>query len=114
MPIFNGWIIRAVVLRLRQPDMKVQRRFALILGIALAAFLVGALIYLFQQQTSGDENSAAIIIFAAMGVLITIMMIIAYIIRRKTGADQNPWGTKEALGMIERDDQRRANKRKRG
>ena len=50
MPIFNGWIIRALAVRLRQPEMGPQRRFLLIVALVLALFLIGALWYLFQRD----------------------------------------------------------------
>ena len=101
MPIFNGWIVRALAVRLRQPEMGPQRRFLLVVALVLALFLIGALWYLFQQPTNTDEalERAAIKVFAAMGVLIALLMVAAVIVGKKTKAR---WTVEEALEMADR------------
>ena len=67
MPIFNGWIIRALAARLRQPGMRPQRRFLAAASLLMALFVTGAVIYLFRQPTEDAMERAALKVFAAMG-----------------------------------------------
>jgi heme O synthase-like polyprenyltransferase len=101
MPIFNGWIIRALAVRLRQPEMGPQRRFMLVVALVLALFLIGALWYLFQQPDDNALERAAIKVFAAMGVLIALLITAAVIVGKKTKAR---WTVEEALEMADRKD----------
>ena len=96
MPIYNGWIIRALAVRLRQPGMQTQRRFVVAAGIMLAIFVVGALFHLFRQPTEGAMERAAVEVFALMGVLIAVAIAAAVVVRRRTGAS---WSDEEALKM---------------
>ena len=96
MPIVNGWIVRALAVRLRQPGMKMQRRFTLIVALILAVFVAGALVYLARQPTEDALENAALKVFAAMGVLIAILITVAVLVRKRTGA---AWTTQEALEM---------------
>lgn len=97
MPFSNlGGIVRVLVTLLRRPEMKIQRRFVLITGIVLAIFFVWAVWFLFQQPTPSAEEDAAITIFLVAGVLITVLLIIAVIIRKKTVVKR---GTDEALSI---------------
>jgi Na+/proline symporter len=84
--VFNAWIIREVAARLRQPGMKTQRRFVLIVALVLALFLCGALLYLFRQPTNDAMESAALKVFAAFGALIAILISLAVLVRKKTAA----------------------------
>lgn len=99
MPIFNGWLIRALILRLRQPGMRPQRLSLLVMFIVLAVFIGGALFYLFQQPTEDALESAALKVFAAMGVLCAFLIFAAVVIRRKTEAR---WTTEEAMKLAGR------------
>lgn len=100
MPVFNGWIIRALILRLRQPDMKPQRLFMLITATVLSIFVGGASVYLFRQPTEDALESAALKVFAAMGVLCAILISVAVVIRRRTEAR---WTTEEAMKLTSRE-----------
>jgi hypothetical protein len=106
MPIFNGWIIRALAVRLRQPEMGPQRRFLLVVALVLGLFLIGALWYIFQQPTDTDIalERAAIRVFAAMGVLIAIIITAAVIVGKKTKAK---WSVEEALETAGRRNRRK-------
>jgi hypothetical protein len=86
MTTFNGWIIGALIKRLRQPGMRTARRFVLIKSLVLAIFLVGASFYIFRQPTEDALEMAALKVFAAFGVLIAILICIAVFIRRRTRA----------------------------
>lgn len=46
LTIYNGWVIRALVVCLRQPSMPTQRRMVLVMGIVFALFVAGAVFYL--------------------------------------------------------------------
>ncbi|HWT03061.1 MAG TPA: hypothetical protein VN256_22615 [Pyrinomonadaceae bacterium] len=93
---YNNWIIRALVARLRQPGMRTQRRFVAATGLVLALFATGAAIYLFRQPTNDAMERAAIKVFAAMGVLILILIAAAVFIRKRTRAS---WSQEETLKM---------------
>lgn len=94
MAISNGWIIRALIQRLQQPGMKVQRRFVLGASLLLAIFLVGAIFYIFRQPTEDALEMAALKTFAALGLLIVILICAAIFVRKRTGAK---WTTQQAL-----------------
>ena len=96
MPIANGWIIRALAVRLSRPDMKTQRRFVALVGLLLALFVAAAVVYLFRQPDDDALEAAALKVFAAMGVLIAAIISLAVVVRRRTGAR---WTTEEALEM---------------
>jgi hypothetical protein len=96
MPISNGWIIRALAERLRQPGMRTQRRFVVAVGLLLVLFVIGAVIYLFRQPTNDAMEQAALKVFAAMGVLIAIVIAAAVVVRKRTSAS---WSQEEALRM---------------
>lgn len=83
---YNLWIIRAVIGQLRRPDRGAQRRFMLGAGIALATFLCWAFVYLSQQATEQDLEQAALTVFAAMGLLVVVIIGVAFVVRRKTRA----------------------------
>ena len=104
MPIFNGWIIRALAVRLREPEMGPQRRFMLVVALVLALFLVGAFWYLFQQPDDNALERAAIKVFAAMGVLIALIITAAVTVGKKTKAR---WPVGEALEMADRKDRQK-------
>ena len=95
----NWWIIRALVVRLSRPDMKTQRRFVALVGLVLALFLVGACVYLFRQPDDDALEAAALKVFAAAGALIAVLVCLAVVVRRRTGAR---WTTEEALEMAGR------------
>ena len=101
----NGWIIRALAARLRQPGMRPQRRFLAAAGLLMALFVTGAVIYLFRQPTEGALEGAALKVFAAMGVFIAIAIAAAVVVRKRTGAS---WSREEALRMA---DERRGGRR---
>ncbi|HEX6622773.1 MAG TPA: hypothetical protein VF064_03620 [Pyrinomonadaceae bacterium] len=96
MPIFNGWIIRALAARLRQPGMRPQRRFLAAAGFLMALFVTGAVIYLFRQSTEDAMERAALKVFAAMGVFVALLIGAAVVVRKRTGAS---WPQEEALRM---------------
>ncbi len=96
MPFSNGWIIRALAARLRQPGMRAQRRFTAAAGLALLLFVAGAVYYLWRQPTEDALERAALRVFAAMGLLIVVCVAAALVVRRKTGAS---WTEEEALRM---------------
>ncbi len=94
MLFHHTWVIRALMVRLRQPGMCVQRRFLAILGLVLVLFLVAALVHLFKQPDDSAMERAALEIFAALGVLVIGAMACAIVIRKKTGAS---WSDEDAL-----------------
>ncbi len=94
MLFHHTWVIRALMVRLRQPGMCVQRRFLAILGFVLVLFLVAALVHLLKQPTDTAMERAALEVFAAMGVLLGGAMACAIVIRKKTGAS---WSDEDAL-----------------
>lgn len=96
MPIYNAWIIRALIQRLRQPEMKPQRRFITVACAVLFLFLVWAFRHLFRQPTENDLERAALEVFAVICVLIFFLMVGAVIVRKRTSAR---WTTEEALRM---------------
>jgi type VI protein secretion system component VasK len=96
MYIYNGWIFRALAVRLRQPGMKAQRWFMLGMALVFAAAIAWALVFLFRQETEQALEEAALIVFALFGALIAIALLLAYVVRKKTGAR---WTTEEALEM---------------
>lgn len=96
MPISNGWIIRALAARLRQPGMRPQRRFVVAISILMALFVIGAMIYLFRQPTEDAMERAALRVFAMMGIFIAIVIAAAIVLRKRTGAS---WSQEEALKM---------------
>lgn len=96
MPISNAWIIRALAERLRQPGMRVQRRFVAVVSLLMVLFVIGAVIYLFRQPTEDAMEQAAIKVFAAMGILIAIVIAGAVVVRKRTAAS---WSEEEALRM---------------
>jgi predicted permease len=96
MPIYNLWIIRALIVRLRQPDMRRQRRFVIAASLLMTLFVIGALTYLFRQPTEDAMEQAALRVFAAMGILIAILIGAAVVVRKRTGAS---WPPEEALQM---------------
>lgn len=86
MTAFNGWLIRELITRLRQPGMKTARRFVLISGVALAIFLAGAVFYILRQPTEDALETAALKVFAAMGLLIFVLIGLAIFVRKRTRA----------------------------
>jgi len=96
MPIYNLWIIRALIVRLRQPGMRRQRRFVIAASLLMTLFVIGALTYLFRQPTEDAMEQAALKVFAMMGILIAILIGAAVVVRRRTGAS---WPQEEALRM---------------
>lgn len=94
MTNFNGWLIRALIRRLQQPGMRTQRRFVLFTSLVLLIFLVGALFYIFRQPTEDALEMAALKVFAALGLLIVILIGAALYVRKRTSAR---WTTQEAL-----------------
>jgi flagellar biogenesis protein FliO len=96
MPISNGWIIRELVVRLRQPGMQPQRRFMVAVSLLMVLFVIGAVIYLFRQPTDDAMEQAAIKVFAVMGILIAIVIAAAVVVRKRTGVR---WSQDEALRM---------------
>ena len=96
MPISNGWIIRVLAARLRQPGMRPQRRFLAVVSLLLALFVTGALVYLFRQPTNDAMEQAALRVFALMGIFIAILIAAAVVIRKRTSAT---WSQDEALKM---------------
>ena len=96
MPINNGWILRALAVRLRQPGMGPQRRFAFVVSVLMALFVIGAGIYLFRQPTDDAMERAAIKVFAVMGIFFAIAIAAAVVVRERTGAS---WSQEEALRM---------------
>ena len=96
MSMYNGWIIRALAVRLRQPGMRTQRRVVAAIGLGLALFVLGALFHLFRQPTDDAMERAAVEVFALMGILIAVVIAAAVVIRRRTDAS---WPVEEALEM---------------
>jgi cytochrome bd-type quinol oxidase subunit 1 len=96
MPISNGWIIRALAVRLRQPGMRPQRRFMFAVSLLMILFATGAVIYLFRQPTEDAMERAAIKVFALMGILIAIVIAAAVVVRKRTRAS---WSQAETLQM---------------
>lgn len=96
MAIVNGWIVRALAVRLSQPGMKTQRRFTALACLVMALFVAGALVYLFRQPDEDALEAAALKVFAAAGALVAVLVCLAAVVRRKTGAR---WTTEEALEM---------------
>jgi hypothetical protein len=78
--------------------MRPQRRFLLVVGILMALFVVGALVYLFRQPTDDAMEQAALKVFALMGIFIAILIAAAVIVRKRTGAT---WSQEEALRMAD-------------
>jgi uncharacterized membrane protein YozB (DUF420 family) len=74
--------------------MRAQRRFAAAAALALAIFVVGAVTYLFLQPTEDAMEGAAIVVFALMGLLITVVILAAVAVRKTTGAR---WPEEEVL-----------------
>ncbi|HYO63009.1 MAG TPA: hypothetical protein VER08_05065 [Pyrinomonadaceae bacterium] len=83
MPFENLWLIRALVARLREPDMGAQRRFMAVACVALVLFLIGALTYLLRQPNDSALESAALRVFAAMGALIAVLVTAAVYVGRR-------------------------------
>lgn len=98
MPISNGWIIRALAVRLRQPGMRPQRRFMIAVSLLMVLFVTGAVIYLFRQPTEDAMERAALKVFAVMSILIAILIAAAVVVRKRTGAS---WSQEEALRMAD-------------
>jgi uncharacterized membrane protein len=98
MPIFNSWLIRALAVRLRQPGMRPQRRFLVVVSVLLVLFLIGAVIYLFRQPTEDAFEQAALKVFAVLGIFIAILIAAAVVVRRRTSA---VWPQAEALKMAD-------------
>ena len=98
MPIYNLWIIRALIVRLRQPDMRRQRHFVIAASLLMTLFVIGALVYLFRQPTEDAMEQAALKVFAVMGILIAILIGAAVVVRKRTGAS---WPQEEALRMAD-------------
>lgn len=96
MPIYNAWIIGALIRRLRQPEMKPQRRFIAIACVVLFLFLILAFRHLLGRPTESEFERAALEVFAAFGVLILFLIAGAVIVRKRTAAR---WTTEEALRM---------------
>ncbi|HYG80272.1 MAG TPA: hypothetical protein VD861_07795 [Pyrinomonadaceae bacterium] len=96
MSNYNNWVIRALAARLRQPGMRTQRRFVAAAGLVLGLFLIGAVVYLFRQPTHDAMERAALKVFAAVGVLILLLIVAAVFVRKRTGAS---WSREEALKM---------------
>ena len=86
MPIFDGWIIRAVADRLRQPEMRTQRRFMIMFTVLMVLVVLGSLYYLYIQTTEDAIDQAAVHVLIAMGVMIAILIIGAIVIRKRTNA----------------------------
>lgn len=105
MLISNGWIIRALAARLRQPGMRPQRRFMVAVSLLMALVVLGAVTYLFRQPTEDAMERAALKVFAAMGIFIAIAIAAAVVVRKRTGAS---WSREEALRMT---DERRGGRR---
>lgn len=101
MPISNAWLFRELASRLRQPDMRPQRRFIAAVGLLLALFFVGAVIYLFRQPTEDAMERAALRVFAALGILIAAVIAAAVVFRKRTRAR---WVPGEVIQM---DDEKR-------
>lgn len=98
MPISNGWIIRALAARLRQPGMRPQRRFLVVVSLLMVLFVIGAVIYLFRQPTNDAMERAALHVFALMGIFIIILIAAAMVVRKRTSAS---WSQGEALRMAD-------------
>ena len=96
MSVYNGWMIRALFVRMRQPGMQTQRRFVVAVGLLLALFVIGALFYLFRQPTEGAMERAVVEVFAVMSLLIAVAIAAAVVVRKRTGAS---WSVEEALKM---------------
>ena len=96
MPIYNGWIFRALAVRLRQPGMQTQRRFVVAISLMLALFVIGALFQLFRQPTESTMERAAVEVFAVMGILIAVAIAAAVVVCKRTGAS---WSVEESLKM---------------
>ena len=111
MTTFNGWLIGALIRRLRQPGMRAQRRFVLITIVALAIFLAGAIFYIFRQPTEDALEMAALKVFAVFGLLIAILICVAIFIRRRTSAK---WTTREALEIGNQQQQAQPDEARRG
>jgi hypothetical protein len=94
MPLENWWLIRALAVRLSRPDMKTQRRFVALAALVLALFLAGACVYLFRQPDENALEAAALKVFAAAGALVAVLIALAVVVRKRTGAR---WATEEAL-----------------
>ena len=93
---YNNWVIRALAARLRQPGMRPQRRFMMVVVCLTAILFAGALVYLFRQPTEEAMETAAIKVFALAGVFIAVVIGAAIIVRKRTGAR---WSHEEALKM---------------
>ena len=93
---YHGWIVRALLVRYRQPNMKPQRRFMAVVAVILTAFLIGATLYLFRQPPGTAMEVAALHIFLALGILIAILVAVAVVVAKRTSAR---WSYEEALTM---------------
>jgi ABC-type thiamin/hydroxymethylpyrimidine transport system permease subunit len=94
MLFHHAWVVRALVVHLREPGMRLQRRFLALLGLVFVVFVSAALVYLFRQPNDTVMERAALEILAAMGMLIMVAIVCAMIIRKKTGAR---WSDEDAL-----------------
>ncbi len=99
MLFHHTWVIRALIVRLRQPGMSVQRRFLAVLTLVLVLFLVAALVHLFKQPNDTAMERAALEVFAALGVLIGGAVACAIVIRKKTGTAWSDEHALEAAGL---------------
>lgn len=99
MLFHHTWVIRALIVRLRQPGMRVQRRFVTILGLVLVLFLVAALVHLLKQPNDTALEHAALEVFAALGVFTGAAIVCAVVIRKKTGASWSDEDALEAAGL---------------
>lgn len=105
MPVFNRWLIPALRLRLRQPDMRVQRRAVAAMSAVIVLFLAGSAVYIARQPPHAME-AAALRVLAATLVLGVLLVAAAYAVRRAT--NPAPWGFEEAMRLLEEERRRRA------
>lgn len=94
VPIFNGWLIRALAVRLRKREMRTQRRFLALTCGVLGLFLAWALWYLAQQPSIRAREQAALVAFAALAGVMVGLIGLAVVVRKRTGT---VWTTEEAL-----------------
>jgi hypothetical protein len=104
----HAWVVRALIVRLREPGMRLQKRFLALLGLVFVLFLIAALVHLFKQPNDTAMERAALELLAATGVLITVAIACAIIIRKKTGSC---WSDEEALKAAGLESQKKIRRR---
>ena len=68
-----------------QPGQRRGSRFMSLMLVALGLYLVWGIPYLFRQRTPGEQEQAALLLFAVLGALIGLMVLAGVLERRKNG-----------------------------